>query len=562
MRAVGALIAVVVLVLLWLVLAHDSAPTAPPARTGDAASGVAPSPPSSSSPRRPREVTEAPADASDSPDGADSAPAPSDGDVVHRVRVEDPAGNPVPGVEVSLHWRRTDGVPVRGRSEGFTNAAGALQIELDEDYVAARHGFGWLGPDLAIEDGRVSAPMQGDETVLVTDAGLPVTVAFFDARTGAGVEGGSAIVRGVQLVAEGALHRAERVGLRRGVWADLSLRLEPPPGWALVGVAAPEAIDFVTETARELRLDVPLWPGREVHVAVQLPDGSRAPGVEWIRVSRSIADGDVVRSTFLGHLWTQDVSETDPHPFGVGAIPTFLRSPVLASALVGGTMYASPRVAPGGEGPLRLVVEVGSNAVRGMAGRIGDGSPDRPRTDMVPLLGELTGSASVDVTVYAHDGSPLADGFVYVPGATSGRTSASGRVRLSGLPEGEHQVVVREPGFPLTARSVVLEPGATTAVRIDAEAASVLTVDVVGDDGRPLPGARVVVRPYGELPFVIVEDGVQRLLPTTDRNGRVVLRGVPRERAELDVSWGVTTRSVSLARDQTRVEVTLPTRRD
>ena len=76
--------------------------------------------------------------------------------------------------------------------------------------------------------------------------------------------------------------------------------------------------------------------------------------------------------------------------------------------------------------------------------------------------GPLSGSSTLSGVVRGTAGAPVSDAEVRVWGTVAvGRTDASGRYSLSGLPAGTQMLEVRRIGFAVAERSVELRDGAT-----------------------------------------------------------------------------------------------------
>jgi hypothetical protein len=115
----------------------------------------------------------------------------------------------------------------------------------------------------------------------------------------------------------------------------------------------------------------------------------------------------------------------------------------------------------------------------------------------------------------------------------SGRTDGDGVVEFRNLPREVYVLAVEEAGFiqhePL---AVVPGSGDLTEVTVREDDGLPMGIEVVDGEGRPLPGASV------EVPFVVIEDGVQRVGLVTGPDGRLRIARAPRGTWSVAVRYG------------------------
>ena len=100
----------------------------------------------------------------------------------------------------------------------------------------------------------------------------------------------------------------------------------------------------------------------------------------------------------------------------------------------------------------------------------------------------------------------------------------------------------------------------TADVDVAEAAGGAVDVLVVDADGDPLPFAQVEVTQPSRVPWVELEDGVQRLDGYVDGRGRRVFRGVEPGHVELSVRFGSRRERAAVEVDEggvVRVQVTL-----
>jgi len=154
-------------------------------------------------------------------------------------------------------------------------------------------------------------------------------------------------------------------------------------------------------------------------------------------------------------------------------------------------------------------------------------------------------TATLDITVYSGDRTPLADATVLVTPASTGRgttavTDADGRARLTGLPAGEATVRVRRIGYTEHRATVVLSAVAPAVLRITLRPAAqqLGAIRVVTLRGDLTPEQRV---DREQIAAIAPHDAstVLRELPGTDAMRRGALGLDPVVRGLRDTQLGI-----------------------
>jgi hypothetical protein len=149
----------------------------------------------------------------------------------------------------------------------------------------------------------------------------------------------------------------------------------------------------------------------------------------------------------------------------------------------------------------------------------------------------------VVATVLRRDGSPAAGALVRIRGLYA-RADLRGEATLEHVAIGEHELGLRETGLVPTTCAVAVAAGRTTRVTLREAAGATVHVRVVDGEGEGLPYAILDLPPAPE--WVDLHEGVQRLDPFTDVEGRRTLRRMPIQRRRLAATYGSRTGSVEL----------------
>ncbi|MCC7136870.1 MAG: carboxypeptidase regulatory-like domain-containing protein [Planctomycetes bacterium] len=136
----------------------------------------------------------------------------------------------------------------------------------------------------------------------------------------------------------------------------------------------------------------------------------------------------------------------------------------------------------------------------------------------------------------------------------------AGRATVRDLVVGPWRATLREVGLVPTARTLAVVAHETVDVDVAEAAGGAVDVLVVDADGDPLPFAQVELAQQSRIPWVELEDGVQRLDGCVDARGRRVFRGVEPGHVELSVRFGSRRERASVDVDEggvARVQVAL-----
>jgi len=485
-----------------------------------------------------------------------------DEEVAHgpmHVRVVGAGSQPIPGVRVVASGgaapsvRETD---AEGRAS-FDDLPydGSVRLRFHLRLSAGELGveFIQLQPWCGGPDGYEA---RGSDVLFVADTGLRLDVVFAEAETGRRLTGLSASIAGVE-------HTVEPRLLDEDAWlvfppvedpTVLAWKVEPPSSRLLW---EPSAIrTCISRYATSLRLVFPLRLEHAVSVTVEESDGAPAAA----SLDSVYAAGRT--------LPLEAVERTGPGRFRVRGVPHLPGERVMVQA------------------ETALDDRVGSVTALGVV-------PDDPREDLemrvrLPPLrwrGEADAGAGVigigggaggtfggrgghrtltrgvtTIRVRLRDGRPAVGALVTIAGRRH-YTDSDGRVRVMSLPPGVHRVTVSQVGvIPITA-SVTVPAGRDVEIELDEPPAAAVDVEVVDDRGRALPFAALAVKtPSGE-PWVDLQDGIQRLDPYTDHEGRRRLHNLEPGDLRLTVTWGSRKQEVHVAAassDVTSVRVVLP----
>ena len=150
------------------------------------------------------------------------------------------------------------------------------------------------------------------------------------------------------------------------------------------------------------------------------------------------------------------------------------------------------------------------------------------------------------MTSLDHAGRPIVGQQVWLDRVYN-LTDAEGRVVWDSVETGTRRITSKGVGhLPASAEVEILANEVTRVVLREPEPA-LLDLHVVGPDGTPLPFARVEVHMQSTLPWIDVENGVQRLDSLTDERGQRRLHHLESGKVTLDVEWGEWHRRVELA---------------
>ncbi|MDJ0973261.1 MAG: hypothetical protein QNJ98_02215 [Planctomycetota bacterium] len=182
----------------------------------------------------------------------------------------------------------------------------------------------------------------------------------------------------------------------------------------------------------------------------------------------------------------------------------------------------------GSQGRLRLVD--GNGAVQELL--IGRETPHDETQGKVKLL------------VRRPDGTPAAGAWAQV-GVKGATLSDRGTALVDRLHPGSYAVRVMGAGATF-ADKVVVVAGETTTLELNAPVGGEVDVEVVDEEGRGLPFAKVYLKQESTLAHADVTGDVQRIDPYTDHLGRRTLHGVERGEVEVTAVYGARKASVKV----------------
>lgn len=437
---------------------------------------------------------------------------------------EEPAPAPVPAPE-----------PAPEPSERSTlDTQGAMQAaDLQQVMRALRAAL------QAPSSVAATAPVRGPTVRLVVDAGLPLDVRIEEAGDGRARPDARWRVS-PRLAWADASFGAPTLPVMPGTEADVGLRVEAPEGW----VARQQAryTPFIHPAARRLQVTYPVRPA--VDLALVVPEeGQPLRPEDWsgsITVAgQPVADGTEVRVDARGRLRLRggaflrgDLVEVQ------GRLGT--RFAARGTALLGSDPRATVEVTLVLEPlpPVTDTVELEEELSFGFAGAsielsLGGVRPGGART------GEAAARGPLPLRVLDGRGAPAAGARVRMLGQAGEATAAdaSGRVVLPDVASGAVRLVVLGAGAPC-----VLEVEAGALPRneqvLATPAGGTLAVTVQDETGAGLPYATLELALPEDLPWIDLEDGVQRLDPLVDARGQRTLRAVPPGKVVLRAHFG------------------------
>lgn len=320
--------------------------------------------------------------------------------------------------------------------------------------------------------------------------------------------------------------RSRRKPLRPGHRGALDLKVEVPQGY----VAWESRTVHATISRWADSVEVVYPARREAHVEVSLLDhvGAAAPGarVESFEIGsrrvtsvavEAVRDG-TLRLRGVPHFRAALLRVTASHPGSNWMRRKTARLPEHPGEAVHLTIaFPDPYTEPEDTG------EIGIGG--GAGGRFGTpGRKERP-------------TGVVEVQVIRYDGTPAAHAKVWV-GRHTGETDATGTVVFDAVAAGERRVTTQEPGLLPTSAVILVEEGRTQDVRLVEGEGGRLDVRVQDDKGRGIPFAAIDLRLPSRERWVDEYQGVQRIDPFTDEDGRRRFERVETGRVEVRATWG------------------------
>jgi len=393
--------------------------------------------------------------------------------------------------------------------------------------------------------GEAGEPGSGEDGDGVADsenetagAGLPLSVVVLDGRTGEPVPGAALRIAGVRLAREEADHVLPRSPFRRGEHMSLAVELGLPAGY----VGSPFETIVVEGTpgfrTDSVRAELVIWPEAPVTVRTRDVEGRPVPGA-------------LIHGVWIGGREVAvSVLDLGPTPeLRVEGIP-WIPGERLRVIVTAGEVERILGIAEGvldRDSGLDLAVVVREDEVEtdndlpfeeslGNSA-IGIGG-DRTGTEPAPPPKTTT----VRVRAVGVDGEPAPGIRVFLQNDYDQeleRTDAEGVAVFLSVRPGPARVRVRGAGY-LFPEETLLDVAAKGVVELDVreEEGREVLVRVLDSAGAPVSGALLTFSVYLALPWLPVEDGVQRLNVHTDRDGWARLPGFPPGRMEIEAHYG------------------------
>lgn len=394
-----------------------------------------------------------------------------------RVRIEDAAGQPLPGARVRMI--RTSPEPwtgwVTAWREGVTGADGVLRLPRAavEDFDVWAAAPGWLP--------RQSSQVRGAAISLRLDRGVLRTLELTRAEDGKPLEG--ALI----------LHNASRLILgRTGTAGEAALAMPATDWFEILTLGEDGRITGSRIRAKSREVDA---------ISLVLPGPVMMQG--------GVEDSESHRPVAGALVWP----EHDPAAFvratdkGKFRLPWTPESGVRIAAAAPGTRWNAekPRSA---SSPLRIALE------------------PAPRIDGTVVDVEGRPVAGAEVRAIDYYGSPFGP-----PDVHRSRSDASGRFRMP-LTEGDYQLSAARSGLAPAFSSVSLSrPGKRPTVRMVLGPSRTLTGLVVDGEGRPVHGAEIELKrtPGRNTGSVLVSslEGLDSHRARTGPEGRFEVRDLP-----------------------------------
>lgn len=138
------------------------------------------------------------------------------------------------------------------------------------------------------------------------------------------------------------------------------------------------------------------------------------------------------------------------------------------------------------------------------------------RPDGTPAHGALIGTVEGDWSLYARE---------------------DGRVLFKGLPPGKHRMFVLGAGA-VSFHDAEITAGAETRLEVRADEGGRIALEVVDEQGRPVPYATITIEQPSGYEWAEVIDGVQRLDPFTNHEGRRTLHRLEPGAVTVNATFG------------------------
>jgi len=446
--------------------------------------------------------------------GRGTEPAPAWTPTGVRVRVLALEGQPVAERPVIARW--TTGEPPSERSvEGTTNDDGEVVLDDVPHDGTAHVTLGAHGPfpKTKDDDPRVTGP----ELEIRVAYLLQANVVYVAADSGRELEDTPAVFYD-------GCRFGDLVHAPPGETCTVSPYLSAPSGY----VAWDDA-DWdvgIGKWTRKLTAVYPLRREAEVTVAVLDHTGRPEPdaGIEYFAVAGRTVEAQHTEPAGTGRFRLRGVPFLRDEPLTVKATAPYLRYPVVQQT-------ALPSH-PADRTEIQLVLpEPGS----------------QPKRDLIPLGGGSSSSfrcrgrgsfrrGGLDIKVLRHDGSPASGALVKV-GFRSRRLNGHGVFRDERFPVGTYAVRTHTIGLLPVSGTVEVREGETATLVLRESQGGAVDVRVVDAQGRSVSFAELRLELPSGAAWVDEKDGIQRIDPFTDHQGRRRLVRVETGTVKIRARW-------------------------
>ena len=301
------------------------------------------------------------------------------------------------------------------------------------------------------------------------------------------------------------------------------------------------------------RLEVVTPLRREVPVSVMVLDHTGAPCAEAYIASFSVAGK------------TKHAPTTEQDAYGnrhVDGVPYYRGERLSVSAAIDQTTAwatASMVLGPDPDRSVELQIRLpkpepeGENGTIGIGGGSSSSFRDRGRRRKTHPKG------TVIARVLRHNGAPAVNALV--SGARCrARTDKTGRAVLETCLPGRHKIVVRQVGLLTISAEIEIVEGGTIEIELRESKGLRREIQVVDENGDPLPFARFELRRgNGRGDWIDEVEGAQRLDLFTDHEGRRTLARVGPHITHVAVFWGSRKATIDLGEGETgALRIVLP----
>jgi hypothetical protein len=324
--------------------------------------------------------------------------------------------------------------------------------------------------------------------------------------------------------------------------------LPPHEVRSAAGVAAPgRERARLSRYAEAVRRVAPVWPEASITLRVRERDGAPAAATV-LSAHFGRTAGGVRIATAHGRCEAGDGLSVRGVPMIDGELVTLRAGTHVRATQVEAVLRRGEALAVDVTLPEKSGASIGLGG--GAGGAVSRGRGGRRATD----FGALT------VRAYRSDGTPAAGATLRL-GANDTltlRTDERGAASWPRVRAGRWRLELLEPGILYAAMTVEVLPGVANDAVIEEPGARSLDVYVFDHRGAPVASAEVAVEPAGELPYVLLIDGVQWIGHFTDARGMLRVGPLPPGAVRMGAMLG-SRRAEAVAADGARaVEILLP----